>query len=479
MSTPDEEAVVQVTIAAVVIALVVLALTLLGAFKKLKTDMARRSLVDDLRDIERRKKEGKIESEKAYEREKQRALTAFRKDEKKPLGTPPPPAPLPATLNTEQAVRLYTAADREDTAPLMSDEYPHLPTRRVRPLWRRVLDRVDRDINDPAVTGALSLIITVSALTYAAVMVPATLLKAIAVGASGVAVACLVMYFSSVTEGDRARTGTATTLSLGANASSVEGKYVGWSVTITSGAGEGQTRSVTTYDCDARVITVGPQWSCDPDATSRYVLCAPSAQWGRLTNDRTWASEQWRHQRWGAAAAGSEDARVGEYIEAAEGRKYYGALGREDDEGEARPRGCVAAVVRNAGAFLVGLASSCGWYCVLATAPPPDVANHWGGGGEGSAPRMFYPWVSACACMCCMVFLLSCGRYFSPEGRLAFGLALLAIGLGGKPLLDLELQSHYAWVTGLSSVAVLSVSTPPHTPCPCNPFSLPAPPPRV
>lgn len=103
-----------------------------------------------------------------------------------------------------------------------------------------------------------------------AALAPSTLLKAIAVGCSGVAAACLLMYFSSVTESDRAKTGTATTLSLGHNASSVEGKYVGWRVAIVKGAGEGQTRTVTEYDADAKVVTVDPQWYCDPDATSRY-----------------------------------------------------------------------------------------------------------------------------------------------------------------------------------------------------------------
>lgn len=103
-----------------------------------------------------------------------------------------------------------------------------------------------------------------------AALAPSTLLKAIAVGVSGVATACLLMYFSSVTESDRAKTGTATTLTLGHNASSVEGKYVGWSVAIVKGAGEGQTRKVTEYDADNKVVTVDPQWYCDPDATSRY-----------------------------------------------------------------------------------------------------------------------------------------------------------------------------------------------------------------
>jgi hypothetical protein len=104
-----------------------------------------------------------------------------------------------------------------------------------------------------------------------AALAPSTLLKAIAVGVSGVATACLLMYFSSVTESDRAKTGTATTLTLGHNASSVQGKYVGWRVAIVKGAGEGQTRTVTEYDADTKVLTVDPQWYCDPDATSRYM----------------------------------------------------------------------------------------------------------------------------------------------------------------------------------------------------------------
>jgi hypothetical protein len=150
-----------VTFAALVIAVVLLALTCLGAFKKMKRDSSRQSLVDDLRDIERRKAQGKIESEKQYEAEKARALAAFREDKDKPLGAPPPPAPI------AQPPQLYTAAEREDTAPLMSDEYPHLPTRRQRPLWRRTLDRLDRDLNDPAVKGAIALIIAVLGLVAA------------------------------------------------------------------------------------------------------------------------------------------------------------------------------------------------------------------------------------------------------------------------------------------------------------------------
>ena len=120
-----------------------------------------------------------------------------------------------------------------------------------------------------------------------AALAPSTLLKAIAVGVSGVATACLLMYFSSVTESDRAKTGTATTLTLGHNASTVEGKYVGWSVAIVKGAGEGQTRKVTEYDADNKVVTVDPQWYCDPDATSRYksLWCAfwfSELLWGSL-----------------------------------------------------------------------------------------------------------------------------------------------------------------------------------------------------
>ena len=149
------------TFAALVIAIVVLALTCLGAFKKMKRDGSRQSLIDDLRDIERRKAQGKIESEKQYEAEKARALAAFRENKDKPLGDPTPPAPI------AQPPKLYTAAEREDTSPLMSDEYPHLPTRRQRPLWRRTLDRFDRDLNDPAVKGTIALIIAVLGLVAA------------------------------------------------------------------------------------------------------------------------------------------------------------------------------------------------------------------------------------------------------------------------------------------------------------------------
>ena len=196
------------------------------------------------------------------------------------------------------------------------------------------------------------------------------------------------------------------------------------------------------------------------------MLCAPYGQWGRLSNDDTYAKEAWRQQE---RRNGDSEQMIGQYVVAVEGKKFYGALSREEKgsdgkDGEPTRRGTCASAVRNLGAMMIGLASVTGWYCILATSAPPDTSSGWGGGGGGvggsgeeSTPGLFYLWVASIVFVCCLSFLLACGRYFTPELRVALGLALLAIGLGGKPVLDHELPVQDAWIVGLVCIAVVSL----------------------
>lgn len=46
--------------------------------------------------------------------------------------------------------------------------------------------------------------------------------------------------------------------------------YIGASVTITGGTGSGQTRTVTNFNPATRVLTVSPNWTVNPNATSTY-----------------------------------------------------------------------------------------------------------------------------------------------------------------------------------------------------------------
>jgi hypothetical protein len=65
--------------------------------------------------------------------------------------------------------------------------------------------------------------------------------------------------------------GTATTISLGTNASPVFNAYAGMKITITGGTGKGQVNSIVSYD-GYGTATVAVAWSTVPDGTSTYVI---------------------------------------------------------------------------------------------------------------------------------------------------------------------------------------------------------------
>jgi len=71
-----------------------------------------------------------------------------------------------------------------------------------------------------------------------------------------------------------AQAGTASSITLNANASSSDDNYINQLVFIRSGTGEDQVRRVTDYNGTTKVATVSPDWIVTPDATSAYVMLA-------------------------------------------------------------------------------------------------------------------------------------------------------------------------------------------------------------
>lgn len=68
-------------------------------------------------------------------------------------------------------------------------------------------------------------------------------------------------------------TGTSSAASLAADANHSDGYYVGMTITITSGAGSGQTRTIAAYSAAANHrITVNTAWVTNPGTTSHYKI---------------------------------------------------------------------------------------------------------------------------------------------------------------------------------------------------------------
>lgn len=74
------------------------------------------------------------------------------------------------------------------------------------------------------------------------------------------------------TQAGVAQAATNTTITLTANASSVDGFFTGHAVYITSGTGAGQLRQIVNYDGSGRVATVSPAWGTNPDTSSNYLV---------------------------------------------------------------------------------------------------------------------------------------------------------------------------------------------------------------
>lgn len=69
-----------------------------------------------------------------------------------------------------------------------------------------------------------------------------------------------------------AQAGGATSITLATTASATNDLYANSFVTITSGTGSGQTRTITAYNGTTKVATVDSAWSVAPDSTSVYAV---------------------------------------------------------------------------------------------------------------------------------------------------------------------------------------------------------------
>jgi hypothetical protein len=68
--------------------------------------------------------------------------------------------------------------------------------------------------------------------------------------------------------------GATSSLTLAANASSIDGTYVGSLLKITSGAGAGQSRIISAYLAATKLATVSRPWITPPDNSSVYAVLA-------------------------------------------------------------------------------------------------------------------------------------------------------------------------------------------------------------
>ena len=84
-------------------------------------------------------------------------------------------------------------------------------------------------------------------------------------------------YEAKVITYGTAQTGTVGSITLAAGESSVNEFYANAFVTIVSGVGVGQTRTISAYDGSTKVATVSLNWATTPDATSVYLVQAISS----------------------------------------------------------------------------------------------------------------------------------------------------------------------------------------------------------
>jgi len=73
-----------------------------------------------------------------------------------------------------------------------------------------------------------------------------------------------------------AQASTATTITLASSASAVDTRYNTFNITITSGTGSGQTKSITGYVGATKVATLNTSWTINPDVTSIYSIACYS-----------------------------------------------------------------------------------------------------------------------------------------------------------------------------------------------------------
>ncbi len=65
-------------------------------------------------------------------------------------------------------------------------------------------------------------------------------------------------------------------INLARESSTTANYYQNWTLTITSGAGAGQTRTISNYPANSQIATVDSPWTPAPDATSVYTLSPPT-----------------------------------------------------------------------------------------------------------------------------------------------------------------------------------------------------------
>lgn len=75
-----------------------------------------------------------------------------------------------------------------------------------------------------------------------------------------------------------AQTGAASSITLDAGASAVDGFYNGLRVELVGGTGVGQARKITAYDGTTKIATTEPAWVTNPDVTSVFKLANESRQ---------------------------------------------------------------------------------------------------------------------------------------------------------------------------------------------------------
>lgn len=82
----------------------------------------------------------------------------------------------------------------------------------------------------------------------------------------------LKVYESAAAEIGTAQDGDTSEITLATEASSEDDFYAGDIITLTSGTGSGQSKTITDYDGTTKVATVESAWSTDPDNTTEYSI---------------------------------------------------------------------------------------------------------------------------------------------------------------------------------------------------------------
>lgn len=86
-------------------------------------------------------------------------------------------------------------------------------------------------------------------------------------------VAFLAAYFGAKDDtSGTAQAGAAATITLASGSNTITDYYVGDTITIASGTGAGQSRTISAYNGTTKVATVSSNWTTPPDATSVYAI---------------------------------------------------------------------------------------------------------------------------------------------------------------------------------------------------------------